>query len=504
MSRHRWLAPERLTPAGVTQPTFSADVWSFGLLCLEVFTDADPYCTYGDFYLPVLLSNKTPPEHPGTAAVGLSSKMWELMQSCWADPAARPNMLDIQRAIRDMLPRAEPRPPPIVVARRPSTSPGVEPSPPPTVVARRPSTSSGVEPSPPPTVVTGRISPSPCVEPHPPPIVVAHRPTTSPAQNQPSLPTLVSPRISSGSSHETSRSSSESSSVPVPLTPPPINGGGLQLTLEPSPTLGRLTELDTAGTSRKGSIASSLKSLKSLRMPTLLEDEQDSRNPGISTPLSAPPQLSRSTSQPSTAPSSSPRPSMASDLQGHTNLRSSPSRNSTSTSESTRPKRKFTQLFSKGPKRSQTTTSENGDPVTATVKPSKPKPSPRIARSQTTSAVTPNVVPSRSATILPTLTPNRQCVPVSDGVLEFLRRAASDPESLLRPAKDGTVSAGNLEGLLSRAIVGSADPIRDERFRAALLTIYQVFATSERFFEILKRRFEATSLDLTTAGSPYK
>ena len=93
---------------------------------------------------------------------------------------------------------------------------------------------------------------------------------------------------------------------------------------------------------------------------------------------------------------------------------------------------------------------------------------------------------------------------MSDGVLEFLRRAASDPESLLRPAKDGTVSAGNLEGLLSRAIVGSADPIRDERFRAALLTIYQVFATSERFFEILKRRFEATSLDLTTAGSPYK
>jgi hypothetical protein len=65
------------------------------------------------------------------------------------------------------------------------------------------------------------------------------------------------------------------------------------------------------------------------------------------------------------------------------------------------------------------------------------------------------------------------------------------------------VSAGNLEGLLSRAIVGSSDPVRDERFNAAFLTIYQLFATSEQVFEILKRRFEATSVDPSMAGSRF-
>jgi serine/threonine protein kinase len=179
MSRHRWLAHERLTATGVSSPTFKADVWSFGLLCLEVFTDADPYCAYQDFYLPVLLSQGKSPEHPGTAAVGLSSKMWELMQSCWeVDPAARPDMLHIQLAMRDILPRVEPRP------------------------------------------TLG-------------PTVIARRPSTSPAQDEPLLPTLVPPRIDELPSLEPSRSSSESSSTPLPLTPPPPIGG-LQLTLEHS------------------------------------------------------------------------------------------------------------------------------------------------------------------------------------------------------------------------------------------------------------------------------
>ena len=81
-------------------------------------------------------------------------------------------------------------------------------------------------------------------------------------------------------------------------------------------------------------------------------------------------------------------------------------------------------------------------------------------------------------------------------------RAANDPESLLRPAIDGTVSSGNLEGFLSRVIAGSADSSRDQRFKAAFLTIYQLFTTSERVFEVLKRRFEAT-LDPSVASTRY-
>ncbi|KAF8273843.1 hypothetical protein EI94DRAFT_1715048 [Lactarius quietus] len=450
-SCHRWLAPERMTAAGVTSPTFKADVWSFGLLCLEVFTDADPYCSYQDFYIPVLLDQGKPPENPGTATVGLSPKMWELMQSCWeVDPAARPDMLKIQQAMRDILPRAEPRP----------------------------------------TVIT--VSPS-----------------TSPAQNEHPLQTLVTPTIEGASSHE-SRSSSESSPVQFPLTPPPINGE-LQLTLETSstissPFLSHLTEQEITETLRKGSSASSL---TPARPPPLREDDYETHNPEI--PILSPlPRLrsSTSSSRPPNARSSSPSPSLASNLQGHASVKSSPPQSPTSASELSPPFWRLSRLF---PKRSETSASGKSDPATVTAKPPKHKPSRSArVRSQTDPVVTPNVGPSRSATSsLPIITSIRQRVPVTDEVLRSLSKAASDPENFLRLAKDGTVLAGNLEGLLSRAIVGSADPSReadpsrDERFRAAFLTIYQLFATSEQVFEILKRRFEATSLDTSLAGSRY-
>ena len=239
MSRHRWLAHERLTATSVASPTFKADVWSFGLLCLEVFTDADPYCTYQDFYLPVLLSQGKSPEHPGSAAVGLSSKMWELMQSCWkVNPVARPDMLDIQRSMREILSRVERRP-----------TPG------PTVVARHPS--------------------------------------ASPAQRESELllPTLIPPRIDELPSVEPSCSSSET-------LPPPI--GGLQLALEPSttiPSLSLLGELDAIEAPRKGSHTSSLKFLPP---PTLQEDDYDSHSSGIPSTLSTGTMLSRGTSSLST------------------------------------------------------------------------------------------------------------------------------------------------------------------------------------------------------------
>ena len=108
ISRARWLAPEQITsPSGLAQ-TEKADIWSFGLLCLEVFTGKDPYHGYSDFHVPVLLSQGTHPEHPGSTAVGLSPKMWDLMQACWqVDPTQRPSMSDIQSMLRDVLPRRD-------------------------------------------------------------------------------------------------------------------------------------------------------------------------------------------------------------------------------------------------------------------------------------------------------------------------------------------------------------------------------------------------------------
>ena len=430
--------------------SFKADVWSFGLLCLEVFTDADPYFIYQDFYVPILLSQGKSPENPGNAAVGLSPEMWGLIQSCWeVDPATRPDMLKIQLAMCDILYRLEPRP---------------------TVMARRPS--------------------------------------TSPVRIQPLLPTRVSSTIDDGS-QETNGSSSESSSASIPtsLILPPPSGG--RLTLEtsprsnpiiPTPRLSPLPELEGTWTINKGITSPSL---GPLRPPPLWEDDYEEPEPhsaGISIPMSVamvPPQSSRSSSLPSTSLSSSPQPTVASEFLGRMSPTSTSSPSQTSpTSPSTESVLSKWKLSRQFPKRTQSMQSS------ASVKDDS-EPSKSMSRSQPSHAVTLRVAPSRSSIILPTITITRQRVPASEDVLRFLKNVASDPETLLQLAKDGTVSAGNLEGLLCRAITDSSDSFKVERFKAVFLTIYQLFATSEQVFDILKRRFEATDVDPSTGGSRY-
>jgi len=111
--------------------------------------------------------------------------------------------------------------------------------------------------------------------------------------------------------------------------------------------------------------------------------------------------------------------------------------------------------------------------------------------------------PTRSATLSIDLPQSRNWDPVSPVVLGLMEMAVSDSECLLRSATDGTVSTGNLEGLVFRVITDIEDPSRNDRFRATFLTIYQLFATSERIFDILKRRFESSELDPVSARSRY-
>jgi hypothetical protein len=70
-----------------------------------VFTGEDPYSSYADFYVPVLLRDGIPPLDRASAEVDISPNMWGLLDSCWkTDPTERPSMSDIQLAIREMLP----------------------------------------------------------------------------------------------------------------------------------------------------------------------------------------------------------------------------------------------------------------------------------------------------------------------------------------------------------------------------------------------------------------
>jgi serine/threonine protein kinase len=105
LSHARWLAPEYNKSASFHFPTEEPDVWSFGILCLEVFTGEDPYNSHSDFAAHTLLREGIIPEYPGSTAVGLSSRVWEIMQCCWRiDPDERPSISEIKLAIEALIP----------------------------------------------------------------------------------------------------------------------------------------------------------------------------------------------------------------------------------------------------------------------------------------------------------------------------------------------------------------------------------------------------------------
>jgi serine/threonine protein kinase len=450
-SRTRWLSPERITPAGVTSPTEKADIWSFGLLCLEVFTGEDPYHSYSDQYVSYLLIKGTHPEHPGSAAVGLSPKMWDVMQSCWqSDAARRPSMSEIQSTIRDMLPRRDPR-------------------------------------------------------------------QQAPGSIDFSVPIPFTPTIETAPPNEAMRTSSPLS----PLTSPTLIEISPVLpepnTVAPTSflrTVDQQTDTRTPIMRRRSDSPSS----GIRRLPPLPEGPPKLDIPAA--PLSAFPQQpttsgGRKQERPSTAPNSSPSSSLPSGLRRQLSVDSSSS-SSQSTSSTTGSNKRRLFLFS--PKRSQTTPDTSPGVNSDTLPPGTPSssnsfilqgappatpPSPNKSRTMPTKKASKMMArqPSRSTTYI-VLPQSRKWEPVSPVVLNFMDKAASDSECLLRFATDGTVSAGNLEGLVSRVISDIAAS-RDDRFRATFLTIYQLFATSERLFGILKRRFESTELDPITVRSRY-
>ncbi|KAI0295808.1 hypothetical protein BC826DRAFT_272716 [Russula brevipes] len=77
--------------------------------------------------------------------------------------------------------------------------------------------------------------------------------------------------------------------------------------------------------------------------------------------------------------------------------------------------------------------------------------------------------------------PTYKLGPFSPRTLAVMEKVASDTNGLLQLAEDGTVSAGNLEGLVSRVIDRPADSSRDDRFGATFLTAYQLFSTTNTF-----------------------
>jgi hypothetical protein len=343
---------------------------------------------------------------------------------------------------------------------------------------------------------------------------------------------------STGASFRTTASSPTPRSTRTTAEDPPLTGRTWVPTplLMPSPPTGTFDQ-QTGTEAQGGHFRRVSDPPPSGRLPPLLEVPVNSNIPAppFSAPSSQFPSVPEKRNQlrPSTAPSlvtpSVPVPlpaAPAPDLERQFSVDSFSSHSTSSTGESTSRRR----WPFKSPKRSRTTpntTPDDASPVVhgdslPSLPPSipssdtlsvhqRPRPAAKPSapsRAQTTplkarkDSVGSHI--SRSGSLLAPLPQSRKWEPLSPAVLEFLEKVASDSDGLLRPAADGSVSAGNLEGLVSRIISGSADKSRDARFMSTFLTVYQLFATSDRLFEVLKRRFASTELGPALLRSRFK
>ncbi|KAG8748680.1 hypothetical protein FRC10_000071 [Ceratobasidium sp. 414] len=103
----RWMAPELFEgDANLCTVSTASDVWSFGMLCLEVLTGQPPYrqCRIDGQVIAKLISRILPERPERTEEMyerGLSDSMWLLMQRCWSwNPSSRPEVRALARDVR--------------------------------------------------------------------------------------------------------------------------------------------------------------------------------------------------------------------------------------------------------------------------------------------------------------------------------------------------------------------------------------------------------------------
>jgi serine/threonine protein kinase len=104
----RWLAPELVAESCLVPTMRATDVWSFGMLALEIFTDNVPFSHISnEAYIPLVVRDGPLPTRPEQSATlrGLSDALWDLMNQCWQrDPNSRPSMPTIRETIQNIHP----------------------------------------------------------------------------------------------------------------------------------------------------------------------------------------------------------------------------------------------------------------------------------------------------------------------------------------------------------------------------------------------------------------
>ncbi|TFK42874.1 ras guanine nucleotide exchange factor domain-containing protein [Crucibulum laeve] len=97
----RWIAPELLLKNAALST--HCDVWSFGMVCLELVTGEQPFSKITrDIAVQRELDHGKIPDRPGREATaqGLSDDMWNLMKKCWhKKPESRPSVAEVRRKL---------------------------------------------------------------------------------------------------------------------------------------------------------------------------------------------------------------------------------------------------------------------------------------------------------------------------------------------------------------------------------------------------------------------
>ncbi|KZT54454.1 kinase-like protein, partial [Calocera cornea HHB12733] len=105
----RYMSPERLLPddhglTALTSFTPAADVWSFGMVLLALFSGRRPFHLLpDDCSLLRAIIQRERPQHPGSLANqrGLCDALWQLAQDCWKEERTeRPTASDIVTRIK--------------------------------------------------------------------------------------------------------------------------------------------------------------------------------------------------------------------------------------------------------------------------------------------------------------------------------------------------------------------------------------------------------------------
>jgi serine/threonine protein kinase len=93
----RWMAVELFQSEASEElnVTRSSDIWSFGMLALELLTGEIPFSKLSDgaVILGVRRGERPDPPNPETVKRGLDSWLWEYLMQCWDEiPSKRPSI----------------------------------------------------------------------------------------------------------------------------------------------------------------------------------------------------------------------------------------------------------------------------------------------------------------------------------------------------------------------------------------------------------------------------